>query len=228
MNNMNKMKKLITSTQAGIFIAGFCSALCLAALVWVVQPQAASGDEDAVIQRLKAVEDEMKGLRQDLRPWLELVDEVKNSARFSLDSELDAMEASKPDETEASNIISQLRNLKAASMMFYSDSMDVINSGDANSAINAAGSAKTLLGRYLDNPKKLSDLYLFRTTTYSDLSRKWFVGYNLSQADVKEELAGKAKSRGLYSGATADTPPAGIGAADIFTTTGSSVWIIAR
>ncbi|MDR2528773.1 MAG: hypothetical protein LBD04_07140 [Synergistaceae bacterium] len=219
---MNKMKKFITSIQARIFIAGFCSALCLAALVWVVQPQAASGDEDAVIQRLKAIEDEMKGLRQDLKPLLELVNEVRNQAGLSRDLATDS--------TEASNVVSQLRNLKAASMMFYADSMDVINSENANNAINAAGSVKTLLGRYMDNPEMLSDLYLFRTTTYSDLGRKWFVGYNLSQvtAGVKEKLAGKAKSLGLYSGTTANTPPAGLGVKDVFTTAGPSVWMVAR
>ncbi|MDR2528032.1 MAG: hypothetical protein LBD04_03300 [Synergistaceae bacterium] len=222
---MNKMKKFITSVQARVFIAGFCSALCLAALVWVVQPQAASGDEDAVIQRLKAIEDEMKGLRQDLRPLLEFIGVLRNDYYEHERSRASALNAA-----EASNIVSELRNLKAASMMFYSDSMDVIDSGNADSAINAAGSAKTLLGKYMDNPERLSDLYLFRTTTYSDLGRKWFVGYNLSQvtADVKEKLAGKAKSAGLYSGTAANTPPAGLGAEDVFTTAGPSVWMVAR
>jgi type II secretory pathway pseudopilin PulG len=129
---------------------------------------------------------------------------------------------------EASNIVSELRNLKAASMMFYSDSMDTINSGGANTVINTSGSAKTLLGKYMDNPEKISNLYLFKTTTYASLGRKWFVGYNLSNvtAEVKEKLAGKAKSTGLYSGSLAGA--AGLAAGNQFTKDDSYVWMVAR
>ncbi|MDR2527933.1 MAG: prepilin-type N-terminal cleavage/methylation domain-containing protein [Synergistaceae bacterium] len=131
---------------------------------------------------------------------------------------------------EASNIVSELRNLKAASMMFYSDSMDTVNAGEANSIINGSGSAKSLLGKYMDNPEKLSALYLFKTTEITGVGRKWVVGYNLAQvtAEVREKLAGKAKSTGLYSGGGSDQSPTSIAAANIFTVSGVSVWMIAR
>ncbi|MDR2529105.1 MAG: prepilin-type N-terminal cleavage/methylation domain-containing protein [Synergistaceae bacterium] len=138
--------------------------------------------------------------------------------------------ASATASAEASNIVSELRSLKAATLMFYADSMDTVNSGGANGVINATGSAKNLLGKYIDNPGKLSNLYLFKTTNISGVGRKWFVGYDLDQltGEVKEKLAGKAKSTGLYSGATSNTPPNNIAAADFFTVTGTSVWMIAR
>ena len=114
--------------------------------------------------------------------------------------------------------------------MFYADSMDTVNSGGANGLINATGSAKTLLGKYIDNPEKLSNLYLFKTTIISGVGRKWFVGYDLGQltGEVREKLAGKAKSTGLYSGTASDTPPNNLAATNLFTVTGTSVWMIAR
>ncbi|MDR2527932.1 MAG: prepilin-type N-terminal cleavage/methylation domain-containing protein [Synergistaceae bacterium] len=131
---------------------------------------------------------------------------------------------------EASNIVSELRSLKAATMMFYSDSMDTVNSGGANTVINDPGSAKALLGKYMDNPEKLSGLYLFKSTEIAGVGRKWFVGYNLSSVtgEVREKLAGKAKSTGLYSGAGSTQEPSSIAAANIFTSAGVSVWVIAR
>jgi type II secretory pathway pseudopilin PulG len=127
---------------------------------------------------------------------------------------------------EAANIISELRNLKAASMMFFADSMDAVNSGAANGAINTVGSAKTLLGRYMDNPEKLSNLYLFRQTTVSG-GRKWFVGFNLANgsSELKEKLQGKAASTGLLGSAATNTAP---GLTTAYAITHSVIWMVAR
>ena len=129
---------------------------------------------------------------------------------------------------EATNIVSELRNLKAASMMFFADSMDVVNTGGAQTAINTTGSAKTLLGKYMDNPEKLSDLYMFAATTSAGSTMKWFVGYNLGNvtSEVKEKLAGKAKSTGLLPGASSTGTPSSL--SNYFVASDASVWMVAR
>jgi general secretion pathway protein G len=127
---------------------------------------------------------------------------------------------------EAMNIVSELRNLKTATMMFFVDSMDVVNAGGAKTAIDVTGSAKTLLGKYMDNPEKLTELYMFRTATIGN-GMRWFIGYNLSNvtSEVKEKLEGKAKSTGLLAGNGTSTPTS---LTDYFGKSDSSVWVIAR
>lgn len=97
---------------------------------------------------------------------------------------------------EASNIVSDLRNMKAAVLMFYADSMDAVNASGFSVAtvLNSAG-VKTHLGKYVDNPEKYGNgKYLVAET-----GNKWYVGYNLAGAvaEVKSKLKGKAKTTGL-------------------------------
>ncbi|MDR1377431.1 MAG: prepilin-type N-terminal cleavage/methylation domain-containing protein [Synergistaceae bacterium] len=127
---------------------------------------------------------------------------------------------------EAANIISELRNLKAATMMFFADSMDAVNRGDADTVINASGSAKTLLGKYMDNPEKISDLYMFKQGT-SGGAKKWFVGFDLTNAtsELKEKLQGKAKSTGLLGSAGVSSLP---GLTSAFEVSDKMIWVVAR
>jgi prepilin-type N-terminal cleavage/methylation domain-containing protein len=128
---------------------------------------------------------------------------------------------------EAANIISELRNLKAASMMLFADSMDAVNDGSINDAINLTGSPKALLGKYMDNPEKLSLLYQFIQTTTGGGS-KWFVGFDLehSSAELKEKLASKAASTGLLGSQDKDSGPA---LTDSYNAANhKAVWMVAR
>jgi general secretion pathway protein G len=127
---------------------------------------------------------------------------------------------------EATNVISELRNLKAASMMLYADSMDDVGTTTFRSDING-GTLKTFLGKYMDNPEKLSANYLLKITQLGG-GIKWFVGYDLTGAavtdEVKEKLRGRAKSVGLLAGANNTGPD------DLTTayTSGRYVWMVAR
>ncbi|MDR1377432.1 MAG: prepilin-type N-terminal cleavage/methylation domain-containing protein [Synergistaceae bacterium] len=129
---------------------------------------------------------------------------------------------------EAANIVSELRNLKAATMMFFADSMDAVNRGEANSVINSGNSAKILLGKYIDNPEKISTLYLFRQTNVSTGS-KWFVGFDLTNAtsELKEKLQGRAAATGLY-GTSGTSCPTDLGGSGIFKVSDKVVWVVAR
>ena len=103
---------------------------------------------------------------------------------------------------EASNIVSDLRSMKAAALMFYADSMD--------SLPGLSTLRLTHLQPYMDNPAKFtqSNGYIFGGTSspYS-----WWVGFDLTtgkkSAEVAKKLAARAKSVGVYnkmSNATTD------------------------
>ena len=59
------MKKLTSQTK--IYLTGFCSAICVVALFLTLQPTSASGDNDALLQELKALREEVTGFRKDFR-----------------------------------------------------------------------------------------------------------------------------------------------------------------
>jgi prepilin-type N-terminal cleavage/methylation domain-containing protein len=127
---------------------------------------------------------------------------------------------------EATNIISELRTLKAATMMFFSDSMADVRASTFISTVNS-GSIKLFLGKYMDNPEKLDANYLFKITTMGG-GIKWFVGYDLTGAgvtnEVKEKLEGRGKSVGLLAGA-ANTGPNNL---TTYYTNERYVWMVSR
>jgi hypothetical protein len=112
---------------------------------------------------------------------------------------------------DASVIISDLRSMKAAVMMFYASSMD-----DALSiTLNAA-----YLKPYMDNPGKYDGgEYLLHETLPNN---KWWVGYDLDAArrskTVKDKLEGKARSVGLLGDTDVNVIYAG----------GPVIWMAAR
>ncbi|MDR2179537.1 MAG: prepilin-type N-terminal cleavage/methylation domain-containing protein [Synergistaceae bacterium] len=131
---------------------------------------------------------------------------------------------------EASNVVTELRNLKAASMMLFADSMDDTRASGFATLINGnASAAKVYLGKYMDNPEKLTTNFLLKISTVGG-GPKWFVGYNLTGAkvtdEVKDKLAGRAKSTGLLAGAASDAAPTTL--STYFEKSDSSVWLVAR
>ena len=114
---------------------------------------------------------------------------------------------------EASNIISDLRSMKAAALMFYADSMDDITTGLTLTV--------GYLAPYMDNPDKFTTSgspYRFS----ADSDNKWFVGFHLATKndDVKKKLIGKARSTGLMDGMSLVNPYSNVSQ--------PSVWMVAR
>ncbi|MDR2522235.1 MAG: hypothetical protein LBC93_00810 [Synergistaceae bacterium] len=98
--------------------------------------------------------------------------------------------------TEYSNILSDLSNMKAASMMFYSDHKDEVSKLPENTNLIER------LKPYFDNPEKYNEnAYIFVLLTING-EQRWLVGYNLEKtpAEVKTKLAEKTRSSGLVNG----------------------------
>jgi general secretion pathway protein G len=113
------------------------------------------------------------------------------------------------DSAEASTIISDLRSLKSASLMFYAESMD------GTPLISE-------FAKYADNPDKFSTGYDFDNT---NANGKWMICYKGGKLTpgVASKLAGKSKSIGLYASADPNSN-------NYFgdTTSKDEVWMIAR
>jgi hypothetical protein len=103
------------------------------------------------------------------------------------------------DNAEAAKIVSDLRNLKAASLMFYADSMDEVADGKADALIAAEG-IKLLLP-YLDKTKyDQKPPFIFKVADFKirDLP-KWLVGRDVSNtpSNIRQRLQERAASVGL-------------------------------
>jgi general secretion pathway protein G len=124
---------------------------------------------------------------------------------------------------EASNIVTDLRSLKAAALMLYADSMDDFNTGAVTTG------SIDYLKRYMDNPSKFNapssgtNPYKFVIDTAAN---KWWVGYNLTQGkktkEVGEKLSGKSGSIGLYKDSSSYNSSNNFAAGD------SQAWMVAR
>jgi general secretion pathway protein G len=124
---------------------------------------------------------------------------------------------------EATNIVSDLRSMKAAALMLYADSMDDFNQGFT--AVTVAH-----LAQYMDNPSKFATIqgdqpYRF---VIKASNNKWWVGYNLQEGrkveEVYKKLAGKAGSIGLYKDSSS------YATTNVYkgTTAEKEVWMVAR
>ena len=139
------------------------------------------------------------------------------------------------DSAEASNIISDLRSLKAGALMLYADSMDSVGTP------TLAASAFTVqnLSRYADNPNKFTtgpNANKYRTAVLTSAqdavnlrTGTWLVGFQLStnatdHAGIRGRLSGRAASVGLYGGGntTQNVDAAAVNAAGLAVYTGSS------
>jgi hypothetical protein len=132
---------------------------------------------------------------------------------------------------EAANIISGLRNLKAAVMIYQADHPDTVSSLPENENHVA------LISIYMDNPDKvLTGNYLFRVVNGAgwvgfNLGRKpsveWF-GYKFggrTSKDTYEKLEGKAKSTGLLGSPTMSEPPASFDDGHLYKSSDEAVWM---
>lgn len=120
---------------------------------------------------------------------------------------------------KASTIISDLRSMKSAILLLYADSMD--NMPAVNTLITANGAEG--LKKYIDNAEK------YKTTAGYEIAEsggKWFIGYDTDKlgsdkGEVREKLADKAVSVGLYKSAST-------AAGDLYTKTDTKVFMVAR
>ena len=127
------------------------------------------------------------------------------------------------DSAEASKIISDLRNVKAAALMWLTENP----AGYKDTDWTGLDGDPTPLNKYLDKPLPSTHNYLFKTgevtlraaegTTPAETATVWFLGYDLGddaanvRDGVKNNLAKQASSVGLYGSTTgidltSDTP----------------------
>ena len=101
-----------------------------------------------------------------------------------------------------SNIISDLRSIKGAALMFHTDSRDFIPE------IPEGSNACEYLMRYMDNPDKFNNKSLYIFIINGDY---WWAGYNMEQIRnkpefVKGKLAEKASIVGLFGSSQLEPP----------------------
>jgi hypothetical protein len=126
--------------------------------------------------------------------------------------------------TIVTTIVSDLRALAAASLMYYGDSGDVQLSGNENHLallLPIFGDASTRFTQPGD--------YAFRVT--GDV---WWVGYDLrlryeKRPGVRERLAGRAQELGgLFGSPSIDVTPVSADAAHLYKADMDAVWMMAR
>jgi hypothetical protein len=123
---------------------------------------------------------------------------------------------------EAANIISELRNLKAAAMMYRKDHPDALSSLSENE------NHITLLLPYFDNPEKYSEKH--GSYVYRIENGAGWAGYNVSDrtSGLREKLEGKAQSTGLFGSLSVDEPPASCDITHIYKKDAKAVWLLIR
>jgi len=169
------MKKLIAPVLALCIVLGFLA----------VQPKIASGYDDALLQEIRSLREEIAELRYELRATQDAPGIVQNVAQ---------------DAQDASSIIGDLNSMISASMMFFADNMDDVMSGQFPLNTNIV----SYLTTYLTNPRRFSDdIYIFGI-----MDNGWWVGFNLRNAGkgegVRESLRSRAREAGLYSASDPD------------------------
>ena len=183
MKIIKTIKNFTASAQGRIFIAGFCSALCLVALFFAIQPKAASGDNDAIMRELRVIREEIAELRQGM-----------DSLLVFLYLAHDADGGASRDAADAADIINDLRDMKAAFLMLYADNMEAFY----NETITDI--TLEMLAEYVSNPQKFQndgEPYICGISA----DGRWWVGFNLENAGksdgVREILSERAGLAGL-------------------------------
>lgn len=119
---------------------------------------------------------------------------------------------------KASTIISDLRSMKSAILLLYADSMD--NMPTAASLITNAGAVG--LKKYIDNAEKYKTDAGYKI---EEAGGKWYVSYDTDKlgsdkGEVREKLADKAVSVGLYKAANTS--------GGVYTKSDKIVYMVAR
>jgi general secretion pathway protein G len=118
------------------------------------------------------------------------------------------------DKAEATKIVSDLRSLKAAALMYYADKPNATLTGnDVNE-----------LQKYMDRTINTTTRSLLAGATSPDV---WYVGAEISadKKGIQEKLAEMAGTDGLYGSGDGDSAP---GATATYTTSYNWVWMRAR
>ena len=165
------MKKLVTPV-----LIGFCVIFASLAL----QPEMAYGDDEALWREIRALREEIAELREDLQLVLSFI------GLWAIDGEDSSYSA------EADDVVSDLRMMKTASLMFFIDNMDEAQNLPRNVNLMER------LRQYMDNPDDFdSGLHFLKI-----VDDEWWVGYDLEKAgkndDVRERLSEMAETIGLY------------------------------
>jgi hypothetical protein len=175
----------MVSEQAKIFVAGFCSAVCLGGFFLVASPQSASGEDAPVLQEVKALRAEVAEFRQEFLRFAETPTVLRPE---------------RPEEArEASQIISELRGLKGALLMYYADNMDIGEETLSAAILLSKNNVEALVRDYLDNPSKFNSPEYTLSVVKNNDRNLWLVGRDVSKRSrtVKRFLRGKAKSAQL-------------------------------
>ena len=120
------------------------------------------------------------------------------------------------DKAEATKIVSDLRSLKAAALMYYADKPNTAP---------ADGNANDVLQSYMD--RTISDDYKIRKSTDGT---RWYVGKDLSGigSGIKTKLEESAGTEGLYGTTDTTTVPVSDDATGYYKSAQGAVWMRAR
>ena len=123
---------------------------------------------------------------------------------------------------KASNIVSNLRNLKTAALAYYVDNMDSITTTTKNTEV------KDGMLKYLNSGTSIPDIAKYTVSLTNNNNAKdstWFIKYSIDGTDeeknkIKDKLKGRASSTGLLKNAAVsngeiDTTPYE-GGADVY------------
>lgn len=137
------------------------------------------------------------------------------------------------DSAEAAKIISDLRNVKAAALMWLAENPGV-TSDDWKKITDNTDNKLDELNKYLDRPIKAEGVYIFDANTIAGAGgtpdvEVWAIGRKLTEerAGVKNNLAKHADNTGLIGSdgdifSPSQWPPA---SADVYKATHTTVWV---
>ena len=190
---LDQERNFLMSRQVKIFMAGFFSAVCLAALLLAVRPQAASGsgDIDAVLYKLDFVLQELRILREEVARLHE-----------SFTSSPGDVRSERADEArETSEVISELRSMKAAALMYYADNLNMGIEGLSSALLVSRNNLGNLFRLYLNDPAKYNGPEFVMEVREIDGGNIWLAGRDVSgkSEGVRRFLRARAEGAGLLS-----------------------------
>jgi hypothetical protein len=196
---------------------------------------------DLVLQSMKQGKLNIAQLSKELQTVLQALnardEEEKLKAEKAKAEEIKALQNNpqinadivKDEERAAFNFLKityNLRSLKAATLMFYADSMDEIHASPDFSKIlnNNPNFIQEHLIQYGVDPSEFNAEY------YIKIGEEWFVGYDLTRSPVelKEVLQRNARWVGLFGTAAIEITPTDITEDGYYNVTHNAVWMRIR
>ena len=139
---------------------------------------------------------------------------------------------------KASNIVSNLRNLKTAALAYYTDNMDALDATGANAVtpdiknvwkyMNNTAAETNDATQATSNVQDADNYKLVVENTTAATKGSWFLEYKITGTaseikQIQQKLAGRAKSVGLLAGTTSTSTEYGNGG-----TLGANVYYFVR